>query len=82
MDSEAPRHRIHLESPGQRRCPRAELCEDERGALVSAQRVQSNYMVPSMVSVVVISLMVGVSIPHMGTKDPLGCNLEKIQFPM
>ena len=30
-------------------------------------RVQSTYMVQSMVSVVVISLMVWVSIPHMGT---------------
>ena len=36
------------------------------------QRVQSTYMVQSMVSVVVISLMVWVSIPHMGTWDPLG----------
>ena len=31
------------------------------------QRVQSTYMVQSMDSVVVISLMVWVSIPHMGT---------------
>ena len=35
--------------------------------LHSSQRVQSTYMVQSMVSVVVISLMVWVSIPHMGT---------------
>ena len=34
---------------------------------VYSQRVQSTYMVQSMVSVVVISLMVWVSIPHMGT---------------
>ena len=32
-----------------------------------SQRVQSTYMVQSMVSVVVISLMVWVSIPHMDT---------------
>ena len=32
-----------------------------------SQRVQSTYMVQSRVSVVVISLMVWVSIPHMGT---------------
>ena len=31
------------------------------------QRVQSTHMVQSMVSVVVISLMVWVSIPHMST---------------
>ena len=37
-----------------------------------SQRVQSTYMVQSMVSVVVISLMVWVSIPHMSTWDPLG----------
>ena len=36
------------------------------------QRVQSTYMVQSMVSVVVLSLMVWVSIPPMGTWDPLG----------
>ena len=36
------------------------------------QRVQSTNMVQSMVSVVVISLMVWVSIPDMGTWDPLG----------
>ena len=35
--------------------------------IVLSQRVQSNYMVQSMVSVVVISLIVWVSIPHMGT---------------
>ena len=32
-----------------------------------SQRVQSTYMVQSMTSVVVISLMVWGSIPHMGT---------------
>ena len=31
------------------------------------QRVQSTYMVQSMVSVVVICRIVGVSIPHIGT---------------
>ena len=31
------------------------------------QKIQSTYMVQSMVSVVVTSLMVWVSIPHMGT---------------
>ena len=39
--------------------------QDLRGQY--AQRVQSTYIVQSMVSVVVISLMVWVSIPHMGT---------------
>ena len=39
-----------------------------------SQRVQGTNMVQSMVSVVVISLMVWVSIPHIGTKDPLGLN--------
>ena len=33
-------------------------------AILHSQRVQSTYMVQSMVSVVVIFLMVGVSIPH------------------
>ena len=32
-----------------------------------SQRVQSTYMVGSMVSAVVTSLMIWVSIPHMGT---------------
>ena len=40
-----------------------------------SQKVQSTYMVQSMVSEVVISLMVWVSIPHMGTSDPLGIGL-------
>ena len=37
-----------------------------------SQGVQSNYMVQNLVSVVVFSLMVCISIPHMGTLDPLG----------
>ena len=41
-------------------------------SLNPTQRVQSTYMVQSMVFVVVISLMVWVSVPHMGTWDPLG----------
>ena len=49
------------------------------------QRVQSTYMVQSMVSVVVLSLMVWVSIPPMGTWDPLGsgfgiCSSVLIRF--
>ena len=42
---------------------------DEKSSQVDTptQRVQSTYMVQSMVSVVVISLRVWVSIPHMGT---------------
>ena len=38
----------------------------------ASQRVQSTSMVQSMVSVVVTSLMVWLSIPYIGTKDPLG----------
>ena len=40
---------------------------DLAGCYRSAQRAQSTYMVQSMVSVVDISLMVWVSIFHMGT---------------
>ena len=36
------------------------------------QRVQNTYMVQSMVFVVVTSLMVWVSMPYMGSLDPLG----------
>ena len=43
-----------------------------------AQKGQSTYMVQSRVSVVVISLMVWVSIPHMGTYDPLGNCTEAV----
>ena len=39
---------------------------EDLGSAVT-QRVQSTYMVQSMASVVVISLIVWVSIPHMGT---------------
>ena len=38
-------------------------------------------MVQSMVSVVVISLMVWVSIPHMGTSDPLGMKEDEAPKP-
>ena len=50
------------------------------GVFFTAQRVQSTYTVQSMVSVAETSLMVWVSIPYMGTLDPLGslspCKLD------
>ena len=42
------------------------------------QRVQSTNMVQSMVSVVVISLLIWISIPHIGTLDPLGYFIVRV----
>ena len=57
----------HVKELGLKDCALAPPADWAQNLQSQTQRVQSTYMVQSMVSVVVISLMVWASIPHMGT---------------